>query len=51
MDDIHAWHAELAAKEYRYADPGCPHDGPGGPGFDLVDPAGNSLRFAQPQSR
>ncbi|MFQ6327586.1 glyoxalase superfamily protein [Nocardia sp. CWNU-33] len=48
MDDINALHAELAAKSYRYAEPGCPEDGPGGPGFDLVDPSGNSLRFAQP---
>ncbi|NEW42393.1 VOC family protein [Nocardia cyriacigeorgica] len=48
VDDIHAWHAEITAKEYRFARPGCPEDGPGGPGFELIDPAGNTLRFAQP---
>ncbi|WP_280250458.1 hypothetical protein [Nocardia abscessus] len=42
-------HAELAAKSYRYANPGHPEDGPGGPGFELVDPSGNVLRFAQPK--
>ncbi|MEV6274401.1 glyoxalase superfamily protein [Nocardia sp. NPDC051832] len=48
VDDIHAFHAELAPKDYRYAKPGCPEDGPGGPGFDLTDPFSNTLRFAQP---
>ncbi len=48
VDDIQAWHTELAGKEYRYAKPGCPEDGPGGPGFELADPFGNTLRFAQP---
>jgi hypothetical protein len=46
VDDIHGLHAELAAKDYRYAKPGAPEDGPGGPGFDLIDPSGNTLRFA-----
>ncbi|PXX63319.1 glyoxalase/bleomycin resistance protein/dioxygenase superfamily protein [Nocardia tenerifensis] len=46
--DIRAWHAELAGKQYRYAKPGYPEDGPGGPGFELTDPSGNTLRFAQP---
>ncbi|TQM29215.1 glyoxalase superfamily protein [Nocardia bhagyanarayanae] len=48
VGDIHALHAELAAKDYRYAKPGSPEDGPGGPGFDLTDPSGNVLRLAQP---
>ncbi|MBF6333958.1 glyoxalase superfamily protein [Nocardia transvalensis] len=46
--DIHGLHAELAGKDYGYARPGSPEDGPGGPGFDITDPFGNSLRFAQP---
>lgn len=49
VDDIKALHAELAGKDYRYAKPGCPEDGPGGPGFELDDPFGNTLRFAQPE--
>lgn len=48
VGDIHAFYEELAAKDYRYAKPGCPVDGPGGVGFDLTDPSGNVLRFAQP---
>ncbi|MFE7801705.1 glyoxalase superfamily protein [Nocardia sp. NPDC057440] len=48
VDDINALYTELAAKNYRYAQPGCPQDGPGGPGFELVDPSGNTVRFAQP---
>ncbi|MGK8487764.1 glyoxalase superfamily protein [Nocardia asiatica] len=48
VGDVFAWHAELTAKSYRYAHPGRPEDGPGGPGFELVDPSGNVLRFAQP---
>lgn len=48
VTDVKAWQAELAGKEYRYAKPGPPEDGPGGPGFELIDPSGNTLRFAQP---
>jgi catechol 2,3-dioxygenase-like lactoylglutathione lyase family enzyme len=48
IGDIHALHAELAAKDYRFARPGAPEDGPGGPGFAVTDPFGNTLRFAQP---
>ncbi len=47
VGDIHSWHAELAAKEYGYARPGPPQDGPGGLGFAVADPFGNTLRFAQ----
>ncbi|MEV6557357.1 glyoxalase superfamily protein [Nocardia sp. NPDC051756] len=47
--DVKAWYAELAGKEYRYAKPGPPEDGPGGLGFELIDPSGNTLRFAQPE--
>ncbi|MFI5779977.1 glyoxalase superfamily protein [Nocardia sp. NPDC051570] len=47
VGDIHALHTELAAKDYGYARPGPPEDGPGGPGFEVVDPFGNTLRFAQ----
>ncbi|MGV9722632.1 glyoxalase superfamily protein [Nocardia beijingensis] len=49
VGDVFAWHGELAAKNYRYAAPGPPEDGPGGPGFELADPSGNVLRFAQPE--
>ncbi|MBF6337632.1 VOC family protein [Nocardia abscessus] len=49
VGDVFAWQSELAAKSYRYANPGPPEDGPGGPGFELVDPSGNVLRFAQPK--
>ncbi|MGW4367171.1 glyoxalase superfamily protein [Nocardia takedensis] len=48
VDDIHTFQAELAAKPYRYAKPGPPEPGPGGPGFALTDPFANTLRFAQP---
>ncbi|MFB8276756.1 glyoxalase superfamily protein [Nocardia colli] len=47
--DVKAWYTELAKKEYRYAKPGPPEDGPGGLGFELIDPSGNTLRFAQPE--
>ncbi|WP_245746442.1 glyoxalase superfamily protein [Nocardia altamirensis] len=47
--DVYAWQAELAGKQYRYAKPGCPEEGPAGPGFELADPSGNILRFAQPE--
>jgi catechol 2,3-dioxygenase-like lactoylglutathione lyase family enzyme len=49
VGDIHGLQAELAAKDYPFARPGTPEDGPGGPGFDLTDPFGNQLRFAQPE--
>lgn len=49
VDDIGALHAELASKQYGFARPGAPEDGPGGPGFEVVDPFGNTLRFAQPE--
>ncbi|MEV6324369.1 glyoxalase superfamily protein [Nocardia sp. NPDC051787] len=49
VDDVFTWKAELAGKSYGYAEPGSPEDGPGGPGFELVDPSGNMLRFAQPE--
>ncbi|MCX4096017.1 glyoxalase superfamily protein [Nocardia sp. alder85J] len=48
VDDIRAWHAELAARRYRYGRPGAPEPGPGGLGFAITDPFGNTLRFAQP---
>ncbi|WP_433205099.1 glyoxalase superfamily protein [Nocardia sp. CA-107356] len=48
VSDIHRLHAELAAKDYGYARPGAPENGPGGPGFAVIDPFGNTLRFAQP---
>ncbi|MBH0781324.1 VOC family protein [Nocardia sp. NEAU-351] len=47
--DVYALQAELAEKEYRYAAPGPPEPGPGGPGFAVTDPFGNVLRFAQPE--
>ncbi len=48
VDDIDAWQAELAATEYRFAKPGRPEDGPDGREFEVTDPFGNILRFAQP---
>lgn len=47
VDDIHSWHTELAAKKYGFARPGPPEEGPGGLGFAVTDPFGNTLRFAQ----
>ncbi len=47
VGDVYALQAELAAKDYGYARPGPPEDGPGGPGFAVADPFGNTLRFAQ----
>ena len=49
VGDVHAWQTELAGNSYPYAKPGSPEDGPGGPGFELTDPFGNVLRFAQPE--
>ncbi|MEV0297841.1 glyoxalase superfamily protein [Nocardia sp. NPDC050710] len=49
VDDVYALRDEIASRDYRYAKPGCPEDGPGGPGFELADPFGNRLRFAQPE--
>jgi hypothetical protein len=49
VGDVFSWHAELSAKRYRDADPGRPEDGPSGQGFELADPSGNVLRFAQPK--
>lgn len=38
--------AELQARDYRYAKPGCPQTGPsGGPEVTLTDPFGNRLTF------
>ncbi|WP_019929267.1 glyoxalase superfamily protein [Nocardia sp. BMG111209] len=48
VDDVHGLHAELAAHHYRYGRPGAPEPGPGGPGFMITDPFGNTLRFSQP---
>ncbi|AHH15221.1 glyoxalase-like domain-containing protein [Nocardia nova SH22a] len=48
VDGIDGWQAELAARDYPFAKPGTPEDGPGGRGFQVIDPFGNVLRFAQP---
>ncbi|GAA5048095.1 glyoxalase superfamily protein [Nocardia callitridis] len=47
VHNVDALHAELADVEYGFARPGAPEDGPGGRGFELIDPFGNVLRFAQ----
>lgn len=47
VDDIDTWQEELAAREYPYAKPGSPQDGPDGRSFEVIDPFGNVLRFAQ----
>lgn len=45
VDDIDAWHAELAAKEYGYARPQV-HDTPwGSRDMSVTDPFGNRLTF------
>lgn len=45
MTGLRAFHAELAAKKYKYARPGIGPGPVGGLYFDLTDPFGNKLRF------
>ncbi len=44
--DLAAFAAELQARDYRYAKPGCPEPGAGGgPEMTIADPFGNRLTF------
>ena len=49
--DVAALHAELAAKNYPFLNPGL-EPGPDGGGLELqlIDPVSNWLRFYQPSS-
>ncbi|HEX7190419.1 MAG TPA: glyoxalase superfamily protein [Thermoanaerobaculia bacterium] len=46
VDDIDALHAELAAKEFKYARPGIAEQ-PWGRELSVRDPSGNRLVFSQ----
>ncbi|MGD7790088.1 glyoxalase superfamily protein [Propionibacteriaceae bacterium Y1700] len=46
--DVRSLHAELNAHPRRMTRPGLELDGPGGPTVTVLDPFGNTLRFAQP---
>ena len=48
VDDIHALHAELAAKNYNYLRPGIETQEWGMHEMQLTDPFGNRIRFGQP---
>ena len=51
VDDVRALYDEVrrAPFDALKQSPGFDaEDGPGGPGFSLIDPFGNQLRFAQP---
>jgi catechol 2,3-dioxygenase-like lactoylglutathione lyase family enzyme len=47
VDDVDALHAELAARQYRYARPGIEAQ-PWGRDLSVQDPFGNRLVFSQP---
>jgi catechol 2,3-dioxygenase-like lactoylglutathione lyase family enzyme len=48
MQGIEAFHAEIAAKKYRYLRPGLDEGhGKNGKSLNLTDPFGNRLRFNQ----
>jgi catechol 2,3-dioxygenase-like lactoylglutathione lyase family enzyme len=46
--DVAALHKELLARPNAPVRPGLDADAPGGPTFEVIDPYGNALRFAQP---
>jgi catechol 2,3-dioxygenase-like lactoylglutathione lyase family enzyme len=46
--DVDAYHAELAAKDYKYAKPGVESPPWGGREMSIKDPFGNRLTFATP---
>ena len=46
MDEINAFHVELAAKQYGYGRPGVVHQ-PWGQQMEVHDPFGNRIRFCQ----
>ncbi|MEY9860233.1 catechol 2,3-dioxygenase-like lactoylglutathione lyase family enzyme [Catenulispora sp. GAS73] len=45
--DVFGLHAELLARPNAPLRPGLDRDAPGGPTFQVIDPYGNVLRFAQ----
>lgn len=45
--DVFSLHAELRARPDAPLRPGIDRDAPGGPTFQVIDPYGNVLRFAQ----
>jgi catechol 2,3-dioxygenase-like lactoylglutathione lyase family enzyme len=47
-DDVDAYHAELATKDYKYAKPGVESPPWGGREMSIKDPFGNRLTFATP---
>lgn len=47
VKDVWALHAELHATTYPKLRPGVDPDAPGGPTLTVLDPFGNSIRFAQ----
>lgn len=50
MRGIAAYHAELAAKDYRYAKPGLEEAPWDAKVMEVTDPFGNRLRFSEPNS-
>jgi len=46
MKDVHAFHAELTAKNYGYLRPGVQHQ-EWGHELTVIDPFGNRIRFLQ----
>ena len=46
MKDVHAFHDELAAKQYRYLRPGV-NEQPWGDEMAVIDPFSNRIRFLQ----
>lgn len=47
-DNIEAYHQELAAKKYKYANPGIEKMPWGSHEFRLTDPFGNNITFTTP---
>ncbi|MCY1142770.1 glyoxalase superfamily protein [Actinoplanes sp. Pm04-4] len=50
VTDVYGLHKEFAEKAGGHLPHEIEPDSPGGPTFEVVDPTGNVLRFAQPQS-
>lgn len=48
VTDVYALRDELHATDYPNMRPGVEADSPGGPTMDVVDPFGNTIRFASP---
>ncbi len=47
VDDVEGLQAELKGKRYHRMKPGIDRKAPGGPTMEVIDPFGNTLRFAQ----